>query len=136
MDSAKQSLFKLVDCVELYVPDIRAGIEYYCGKLGLRLLWKQESSAGLGLSEGATEVVIQNERPRQEIDFKVDSVEEALPRFVEAGGRVLHGPFDIPIGRCAVVLDPWDNRYVILDTTKGTHMTDADGNIIGQNAPS
>lgn len=38
--------------------------------------------------------------------------------------------------KCAVVKDPWNNKYVILDTTKGTYITDNEGNIIGQNKPS
>lgn len=40
-------------------------------------------------------------------------------------------PFDIQIGKCAVVKDPWDNQYVILDMSKGSFITDEKGNIIG-----
>jgi lactoylglutathione lyase len=32
---------------------------------------------------------------------------------------VLAGPFDIQIGLCAVVSDPWQNVLVILDASKG-----------------
>lgn len=32
--------FKQVDCIELYVPDLDEGIKYYCGSLGLKLLWR------------------------------------------------------------------------------------------------
>ena len=49
--------------------------------------------------------------------------------------RVVHAPFDIPIGKCAVVADPWDNTYVILDATRGTYVTDAEGNVVGHNEP-
>ena len=76
------------------------------------------------------------ERNRHDIDFAVASVEDAVKLITNAGGQVLYGPFDIQIGKCAVVCDPFNNRYVILDATKGTFITDADGNIIGQNDPS
>jgi predicted enzyme related to lactoylglutathione lyase len=135
MDKPQKSLFIYVDCIELYTPDIKEGIEYYCNTLGMKVIWKTESSAGLGLSEGITEVVLQNERKELNVDFKVDSVVEAVKDIEKAGGQVIYGPFDIPIGKCAVVKDPWGNRYVILDTTKGTYITDDEGNIIGQNEP-
>jgi lactoylglutathione lyase len=69
------------------------------------------------------------------IDIKVDSVMDAAVKIEKAGGQILYGPFDIKIGKCAVVKDPWGNKYVILDHTKGTFITDDDGNIIGQNPP-
>jgi len=39
-------------------------------------------------------------------------------------------PFDIPIGRCAVVNDPWGNRLVLLDVGKGSLVTDGDGRVL------
>jgi hypothetical protein len=39
--------------------------------------------------------------------------------------------FDIQIGRCVVVVDPWANRLVLLDTSKGLLETDEQGNVIG-----
>jgi len=78
------------------------------------------------------EIVIQNERKAIETDIKVNSVIEAVKEIEEAGGTILSGPFDIKIGKCAVIKDPWGNQYVILDSTKGTFITDDTGNIIGQ----
>lgn len=135
MNISKKTLFCYLDCVELYTPDIHQGIEYYCNSLGLKVLWKSDSQAGLGMSEGITEIVIQNERKEQNIDIKVDSVIEAVKEIEKAGGQIIYGPFDIRIGKCAVVKDPWNNKYVILDTTKGTYITDNEGNIIGQKTP-
>jgi lactoylglutathione lyase len=136
MDKPQKPLFDYVDCIELYTPDIQQGIKYYCGTLGLKVLWKSDSLVGLGMKEGKTEVVLQNERREMNVDFKVDSVTEAVKDIENAGGQVIYGPFDVAIGKCAVVQDPWGNRYVILDTTKGTYITDDEGNIIGQNSPS
>jgi len=36
----------------------------------------------------------------------------------ESGGTVVAGPFDIKIGRCAVLHDPWGNELVVLDGSK------------------
>jgi predicted enzyme related to lactoylglutathione lyase len=135
MRTPKKPLFCYVDCIELYTPDIKQGIEYYCNTLGLKVLWKTDSSVGLGMREDKTEVVLQNERKEQNVDFMVDSVDEAVKDIEKAGGQIIYGPFDIAIGKCAVVKDPWNNKYVILDLTKGTYITDDDGNIIGQNEP-
>ena len=123
-------LFEHVDCVSLYVDDLDAGIAFYVGALGLRLLWRADSSCGLGMRDGVAEVVLVN-RHNPMADFKVESVEAALPVFLSAGGTLVYGPFDIDIGRCAVVRDRWDNEYCLLDMTKGTYTVDADGTVTG-----
>jgi predicted enzyme related to lactoylglutathione lyase len=116
----------------LYVPDLEKGIDYYCNKLGLKIIWKTDMAVGLGMEKGLSEIVIQNERTANETDIKVDSVVDAVKAIKEAGGEIVEGPFDIAIGKCAVIKDPWGNQYVILDSTKGTFITDDDGNIVGQ----
>lgn len=133
MESGVQPVLQFVDCVQLFVPDLQKGMEYYCTHLGLKMIWKTDHAVGLGMAEGKTEIVIQNERNWLEVDFKVKSVTEAIETLKDAGGEIVTGPFDIPIGQCAVVKDPWGNQYVILDSTKGTFVTDEQGNIIGQN---
>jgi lactoylglutathione lyase len=65
-----------------------------------------------------------------ETDLVVDSVPDALVRFTSAGGRILKGPFEISIGLCAVVADPWDTVLVILDTTKGALRVDENKRVI------
>jgi predicted enzyme related to lactoylglutathione lyase len=78
--------------------------------------------------------VLHTEELGQEIDLKVESVETAAARFAAAGGTILVSPFDIQIGRCVVVADPWGNPLVLLDTSKGLLVTDEAGNIIGNAA--
>jgi predicted enzyme related to lactoylglutathione lyase len=124
-------LFTHVDCIELYVSDLYDGINYYCGSLGLKLLWRSETSVGLGMENGTTEVVLQTDRKWMNVDFKVESVVDSVDKIIKAGGNIVDGPFDIPIGKCAVIKDKWDNRYVILDMTKGRYVTDESGNVIG-----
>ena len=130
-DAPEKSLIRKVDCVEFYVPDLEAGLAFYRDKLGHQLLWRMERSAGLRLPDSDSEIVLQTERHRQEIDFLVDSADEAAQRLQEAGGSILVPPFDIQIGRCAVVSDPWGNRFVLLDISKGLLKTDSDHNVIG-----
>ena len=38
-------------------------------------------------------------------------------------------PFDIPVGRLAVVADPFGNILVLLDLSKGRYVTDTTGNV-------
>jgi predicted enzyme related to lactoylglutathione lyase len=125
------ALIRKVDCVRLYVPDLEAGLAFYRDRLGHELIWRTETSAGLRLPESDTELVLQTEDQRQEVDFLVNSAEESAKLIEQAGGKVIIPPFDIQIGRCVVLEDPWGNPLVLLDTSKGLLKTDADGNVIG-----
>ena len=124
-------IFKNIDCIELYVSDLNEGIQYYCESMGLKLLWRNEDMVGLGMENDITEIVLQSQRKQVLVDIKVESVDESIEKIKEAGGTVEYGPFDVPIGRCAVILDKWGNKYVILDMTKGRYVTDEDGNVTG-----
>ena len=119
-----------VDCLRLYVPDLEAGLAFYRDRLGHALIWRSATAAGLRLPETDAELVIQTEEQRQEIDLLVDSADEATASIEQAGGKVIVPPFDIQIGRCAVVEDPWGNSLVLLDISKGLLATDSEGNII------
>jgi predicted enzyme related to lactoylglutathione lyase len=66
-----------------------------------------------------------------ETDLLVESVPAAVELFVAAGGRVIGGPFEIQVGLCAVVKDPFGNVLVLLDMSKGRPVTDAQGRIVG-----
>jgi hypothetical protein len=74
--------------------------------------------------------VIQTERPELEANVTVASADEAAANIARSGGRIAVQPFDIPIGRCAVVEDPWGNRLVVLDTRKGVLVTDPTGRVL------
>jgi hypothetical protein len=45
--------------------------------------------------------------------------------------RVVTQPFDIPVGRIAVVQDPFGNTLVLLDLSKGYYVKDGRGNVTG-----
>lgn len=126
-----EPLFTKVDCLRLPVRDLDEGLAFYRDKLGHELIWRTETAAGLRLPDSNAELVIQTERPEPETDLSVESVESAVERFVAAGGRVLAGPFDIQIGKCAVVADTFGNVLVMLDASKGLLVTDAEGRVTG-----
>ena len=124
-----EPLLRKVDCVQIPVPDLDAGLRFYRDGLGLELKWRHATQAGLRI--GDTELVLQTERPGPETDFLVDSAEEAVRRVEALGGTVLSAPVDIPVGRVAVAADPFGNPLVLLDLSKGTFLTDHHGNVTG-----
>ena len=124
-------LIQKVDCVRLYVPDLDSGLAFYGEQLGHELIWRTEHAVGLRMPDTDAEIVLHTEQQEPEIDFKVQSADAATVRFAQVGGKIVVPPFDIQIGRCAVVQDPWGNQFVLLDASKGLLMTDAEGNVIG-----
>ncbi len=122
-------LLRKIDCVQIPVPDLDAGLRFYRDGLGLELKWRHATQAGLRL--GDSELVLQTERPEPEVDFLVDAAEEAVRRVESLGGTVLSGPEDIAVGRLAKVADPFGNSLVLLDLTKGTFQTGPDGAVTG-----
>jgi len=121
-----------VDAVTIPVPDLDRGMAFYRDVLGHQLIWRNEATAqaALQMPESDTEIVLTT-RQGYEPDWKVASAEAAVKMFAENGGKVLAGPMDIPIGRLAIVEDPFGNRLVLLDSTKGTYDTDDSGEVIG-----
>ena len=82
------------------------------------------------MSDSDTEIVLMAESGSMEVDLLVGSVGTAVHDFVKAGGKIVSGPFDIQIGRCAIVEDPWGNMMTMLDTSKGLLKVDSKGNVL------
>ncbi|HEY3059726.1 MAG TPA: hypothetical protein VGL99_12200 [Chloroflexota bacterium] len=89
-----------------------------------------DSTAWLHMPESDAEIVVQTERPELEANLTVTSADDAAAAISRAGGRVIVEPFDIPIGRCAVVEDPWGNRLVLLDTSRRRLVTNDTGRVL------
>ena len=126
---------KKIDALQIPVPDLDTGLAFYRDRLGHELVWRSESAAGLRMPDTDAEMVLQTERESLEINLLVESVDSASDAIEGAGGTVVEPPFDIPIGRCAVVEDPWGNRLVILDMSRGALLTDEEGNVVGNEEP-
>ncbi|MDR0342167.1 MAG: hypothetical protein LBI49_03485 [Nocardiopsaceae bacterium] len=48
-----------------------------------------------------------------------------------AGGKMIAGPFEIPVGRVAVAADPFGNDPILVDVSKGRYVTGADSRVTG-----
>lgn len=125
-------LFQTVDAVTVPVPSLDEGLRFYRDGLGHALLWRNDATgqAGMRLPASDTELVLTTEQ-RYEPDWLVESVDEATDAVLAAGGRVIAEPVDNPVGRVAVVADPFGNSLVLLDLSKGRYVTDDTGNVTG-----
>jgi predicted enzyme related to lactoylglutathione lyase len=54
-----------------------------------------------------------------DVNYLVDDVFTSVAHFEKNGCEVLVSPFNIPIGKCAVIRDPLKHVWSILDMTKG-----------------
>jgi hypothetical protein len=88
------------------------------------------AATGLGLPESDTEIVLTTQLA-YEPSWLVASADAAAELVRAAGGRVISEPFDIPVGRVAVVADPFENVLVLLDLSKGCYTTDEQGMVTG-----
>ena len=127
------ALFTQIDCHGVEVDDLDAAIDFYAKRLGHTMLWRSETRAGLRLrdAEGMPELVLHTDHWPIATALRVDDVERAIERFLKAGGRLRRGPEEIAIGKLAVVEDPFGNALVMLDGSKGSLQTDADGTVTG-----
>jgi predicted enzyme related to lactoylglutathione lyase len=127
-----EPLLRKVDAVTVGVPDLDAGLAFYGGHLGHRLRWRNDEigAAAVALPDSDTEIVLTTHHG-YEPNWLVDSADDAARSIEAAGGRVLRPPFDIPVGRVAVVADPFDNVLVLIDLSKGRYVTDEHGSVTG-----
>jgi predicted enzyme related to lactoylglutathione lyase len=115
-------MLRKIDCVMIYVEDLEAAAGYYVEVFGLRRLWQDDQSMGLGLPETDAEIVLHTDPAlpsKVEVHYLVDDVVRAVEALTQKGCRTLAEPFDIAIGKCAVIEDPFGTRLCILDMSKG-----------------
>ena len=125
-------VLRKVDAVTVSVPNLPDGLAFYGSALGQELRWRNDDigQAGLAVPGSDTEIVLTT-RHGYEPNWLVESVEDAVNAFEAGGGSVLSAPMDIPVGRLAVVADPFGNVLVILDLSRGRYTTSADGSVTG-----
>lgn len=115
-------VLRKIDAITVPVPDLDTGLAFYAGVLGQRPAWRNDAvgQAGLLVADGDGEVVLTT-RLAYEPNWLVDNVDAAVGVFAAHGGDVVRGPFDIPVGRAAVVRDPFGNTLVLVDLTAGRY---------------
>jgi len=104
------------------VDDVEAAAAYYARVFGLHPQWSGDDSIGLAFPETDAEIVLHNDPDIPsvvEVHYLVDNVVDAVAYFALHGCQVLVAPFDITIGKCAMISDPFGTRLCILDLTKG-----------------
>ncbi|GAA2482341.1 VOC family protein [Winogradskya humida] len=114
-------MLRRIDCVMVRVGDLGAATEFYARVFGLRTLWHDELAVGMGMPETDAEVVLHTMDLARDVGVRylVDDVLAAVAAY-EHGGCVIREPlFDIAIGRCAVLEDPFGNAVCILDMSRG-----------------
>ena len=82
------------------------------------------------MPDSETEFVVHTDPRPAAAELLVESVPAAVERFVDAGGTLVFGPFEIPIGRGAVVSDLWANTLVFIDMSRGPLETDSGGTVV------
>ena len=115
-------MLRKIDCIMIRVEDVEAAAAYYAKVFGLRPLWSGDGAVGLGFPETDAEVVLHNDQAipsSVEVHYLVDDVVTAVAHVAAQGCQVLVPPFDITIGKCAVIRDPFGTRLCILAMTKG-----------------
>ena len=92
-------LLRMVDAVTMPVPDLDSGLRFYRDGLGHQLLWRDDAigQAGLRLPDTDTELVLTTQLDYAP-NWLVTSADEAAGAVLDAGGRILTEPFDIPVG--------------------------------------
>jgi predicted enzyme related to lactoylglutathione lyase len=114
-------VLRKIDCVMLRVDDLEAAASFYARVFGLRRLWRDGSSVGMAMAETDAEIVLHTMSipPEWGVHYLVEDVPVAVSTYRREGCVIREPPFDIDIGRCAVLEDPFGNTLCILDMSKG-----------------
>jgi lactoylglutathione lyase len=115
-------MLRKIDCVMVKVDDLEAAARFYVEVFGLKRLWADGFSVGMGMPETDAEIVLHNDPNLSKdigVHYLVDDVVAAVDELSAKGCTVVTPPFDIVIGKCAVIQDPFGTTLCILDMTKG-----------------
>jgi predicted enzyme related to lactoylglutathione lyase len=119
-------VFKKIDCVMIRVDDVASAEKFYSEVFGLKPRWREGGAVGMRMPETDAEIVLHNSREiphNVEVHYLVEDVVAAAKGYAEKGCRVLVPPFNILIGKCAVIQDPFGTMICLLDLTSGRHPT-------------
>ena len=140
---SRRAVLRGVDAVTVPVPHLDQRLHFFPDhhffrdQLGHELVWRNdaEGQVGLRLPESHAELVLSTHL-EYAVNWLVTSVSEAVERILEAGGKLILEPTQIPVGRLAVVDDPFGNALVLLDLSAGRYVVDVDGRVLGVQPPA
>lgn len=136
-------MLRKIDCIMIRVADVEAAAAYYAKVFGLLPRWRADGSVGLEFPATDAEIVLHCDPgipSAVEVYYLVDDVVAAVTHYAAHGCQALVAPFDISIGKCAVIGDPFGTRLCILDITKGrrsfqlTEAPSTKGDVMGVSA--
>jgi len=119
---ATSTILRKVDCIMVKVDDVDKAREFYLRVFGMHPTWRDATSAGLRFPESDAEIVLHSIRDipaRVDVTYLVDDVIAAVAALTAEGCSVAAPPFDVVIGKCAVIIDPFGTPMTIIDMTKG-----------------
>jgi predicted enzyme related to lactoylglutathione lyase len=106
---------------DLLTPDVEASAAFYRELFG----WEIEAIPGAegqywsiangDIKNGGLMPMPPGAHPAWNLYFAVDDTEAAMVRAVELGGQVVMGPMDVPGGRFAIVRDPSNAVFSVVD---------------------
>jgi predicted enzyme related to lactoylglutathione lyase len=114
-------MFRKIDCVMVPVDNLEAGAQFYAEVFGLKRLWQDSESVGMGMAETDAEIVLHTMDLPKEIGvhYLVDDVATAVEQYRQKGCTIREEPFEVAIGRCAVLEDAFGNVLCVIDMSKG-----------------
>ena len=117
-------MLRKIDCVMVPVRALEEAAAFYARVFGLRRLWQDEWSVGMAMPETDAEIVLHTMElpPEQNVYYLVDDVATAVATCRAGGCVVRTPPFDVAVGRCAVLEDPFGNAVCLLDLSKGRRL--------------
>ncbi len=104
------------------VDDLEKAREFYIRVFGMHPTWRDETGAGLHFPESDAEIVLHNipgVPARVDVTYLVDDVLAAVAALEAEGCTIAARPFDVAIGKCAVIVDPFGTPMTIIDMSKG-----------------
>ena len=119
------TMLRKIDCIMVKVDDVDKARDFYTRVFGMISAWKDiytPGAFGLRFPESDTEIVLHNipDIPaRVDVTYLVDDVVAAVATLKEEGCTIIEPPFDVVMGKCAVIVDPFGTPMTIIDMTKG-----------------
>jgi lactoylglutathione lyase len=120
--ATSRTTLRKIDCIMVKVDDLDRARNFYVRVFGMLPTWRDATSAGLKFPESDAEIVLHciKEIPtRVDVTYLVDNVDAAVEALKTDGCAVAAPPFEVAIGKCAVIIDPFGTPLTIIDMTKG-----------------